>query len=247
MKTKDSSIFIFAGAGISQESGLSTFRDNGGLWEKYDVMKICNFTKFLKDINSDDGGREDMFEFYNMRKHEIFKARPNDAHFKIAEWQSKYGEDRVHVVTSNIDDLFEKAGVKNVTHVHGETSHMMCAACDHRWFIGDDDFDPTAECPECGSCVTKPNVVFFGEGAPEYRTMADRFSPERRKDSDLLFYVGSSMSVVPPNRVFYSMYGKNPGFKFLVDLNAHELSQQVPMFDFVIEDTAVNAFNGFKF
>jgi hypothetical protein len=55
------------------------------------------------------------------------------------------------------------------------------------------------------------------------------------------------MSVVPPNRVFYSMYGKNPGFKILVDLNAHELSQQVPMFDFVIEDTAVNAFNGFKF
>ena len=247
-----SKILMFAGAGISQESGLSTFRDNGGLWEQYDVMKICNFRQFLYDSDSNEEGRQEMFNFYNMRKSEIQRARPNAAHFKIAEWQDRYGTDRVKIVTSNIDDLFEKAGCTDVVHVHGETEHMLCASCGHTWYIGEDEFDVHAECPECSSHLTKPNVVFFGENAPEYQTMYKIFDASKQKKDDFLFYVGSSMSVVPPDRVFQVGAGmgnrNNTGYKILVDVNANELSTYCPIFDLVVEDTAVGAFtNNFNF
>lgn len=245
----EAKIFIFAGAGISQESGLATFRDNGGLWEQFDVNKICNFRQFLIDCDSSDGGRQQMFDFYNMRKREIINAQPNAAHFKIAEWQDRYGTDRVKIVTSNIDDLFERAGCSEVVHVHGETEHMFCASCGHTWFIGSEPFDSNATCPECGSDITKPNVVFFGESAPEYATMHDVFDYRKRKNDDMLFYVGSSMNVVHPERVFQRTwdYQPTPGFKILVDKNANELAVACPIFDLVIEDSATSAFSQFKF
>jgi NAD-dependent deacetylase len=235
-------ILIFAGAGISQESGLSTFRDNGGLWDKFDVMEICNFQKFLAHTMDMTEGRQDIFDFYNMRKREIQKAQPNFAHYKIAEWQQTFG-DRVKIVTSNIDDLFEKAGCTNVVHIHGETEHMKCAVCDHRWHIGEEEFDADELCPNCGSEFTKPNVVFFGEGAPEYATMADVFDPKRRTAQDHLFYIGSSMQVVGPAMVFGAPHRNwSLGTKVLIDANANDLFKGFPYFDRVDQNTAVASF-----
>jgi NAD-dependent deacetylase len=181
-----------------------------------------------------------------MRKREIRKAQPNAAHFRIAEWQEQFGG-RVKIVTSNIDDLFEKAGCTDVVHIHGETEHMKCAACDHKWFIGEDEFNSQDLCPNCGSELTKPNVVFFGEGAPEYQTMARVFDPKRRSADDHLFYVGSSMQVVGPAHVFGAPAKRwNVGTKVLIDANARELFTGFPYFDRVDENTAVNSFSSME-
>lgn len=239
-------LLIFAGAGISQESGLKTFRDSDGLWNNFDVMKICNFPKYLDDRKNNNPEWQDVFDFYNMRKHEILKAQPNAAHFKIAEWQDRYGPENVVIVTSNIDDLFEKAGCVDVVHVHGTVDHMNCTHCGHTWFIGDDDFNPNDECPSCGCKKTKPNVVFFGENAPEYNTMRKVFSPKRRTDKDTIFYVGSSMQVLHPVHVFGGeAHLWDMGTRVLIDKNANELYSAFPYFNMVINNSAVEAFTNF--
>lgn len=192
---------IFAGAGVSQESGLNTFRDAGGIWTQYNVMELCNFQKWATATKESDPLREKIFEFYNYRKKEIQKAKPNAAHYKVAEWQQRYG-DKVVIVTSNIDDLFEKAGCTDVIHVHGETTNMKCAACGEVWDIGQDEFEHEPRCPHCNSRYTKPNVVFFGEGAPRYADMFYHFHAKRRSRDDVILYAGSSMSVIHPGTIF---------------------------------------------
>ncbi len=222
---------IFAGAGISAESGLSTFRDAGGIWNQYNVEELCNYQKWLTATKENSPLRAQIFEFYNDRKKEIQQAEPNSAHFKVAQWQQRFGS-KVRVITSNIDNLFERAGCAQVLHVHGETTHMHCGACSRIWFIGEAPFDPKLRCPYCGSRYTKPNVVFFGERAPNYSPMFTEFHPKRRTRADVLLYVGSSMTVLPPCVLFGD--GKkhrkaNWGHRILVN---KEQSTQDALFDF---------------
>jgi NAD-dependent deacetylase len=191
-------LLIFAGAGVSQESGLSTFRDTGGIWTQYNVDELCHIQKWIDATKENTPLREEIFEFYNQRKKEIQKALPNAAHFKVAEWQQRYGLDKVVIVTSNVDDLFEKAGCTNIIHVHGETTTMKCAACGEVWDIGQAEYDHTTHCPKCDSRYTKPNIIFFGEIAPKYNDMNYHFHPDRRSQDDVFVYAGSSMSVLHP-------------------------------------------------
>jgi len=193
-------LLIFTGAGISAESGLSTFRDTNGLWKKYNIDDVCNYHNFKKDKENHEK-RAYMFNFYNDVKKAILKAEPNEAHYQVAKWQKQYGEDRVVIVTANIDNLFEKAGCKDVIHVHGEIFHMHCAACQSKWHIGNDEYQDI-RCPHCSSSLTKPNIVFFYEDAPLYERMHYHFHPKRRQYNDLLLYVGSSMSVIHPLMLF---------------------------------------------
>lgn len=193
-------ILIFAGAGISAESGLNTFRDTGGIWTKYDVNEVCNIHTF-KQAKNDDAKRKKIFEFYNLLKECVKEAKPNEAHKTIAKWQKKYGESRVVVVTANVDDLFEKAGVKNVVHVHGDLRNMQCTACANHWQVNDDLFNHTQRCPKCNSRLTKPAVVFFGEQAPRYMDMNRTFSLKHRQEEDIVMCIGSSMSVIGPDRI----------------------------------------------
>ena len=235
-------LYIFAGAGLSASSGLATFRDSGGLWENPDVNKVCDFTQFLSDRNSSDAGPlRKTFDFYNARKKDCMEAVPSKAHLQIAAWQQEYGAERVHVVTSNIDDLLERAGCTQVVHVHGDLFHMQCAVCSTTWHIGSRPFEATEVCPECASDLTKPGVVFFGESAPEYQTMYQRFDPKKRSKSDVLVWVGSSMAVLTPSRVFQlqgSWGAPSPGFKVLIDPNAKALNAREPVFDLVLEGDA---------
>lgn len=155
-------LLIFAGAGISAESGLKTFRDDGGIWTQYNINEVCSFYRFKQNKN-DIEYRKKIFDFYNERKKEVLKVSPNIAHVKIAELQDKYGYDNVIVVTANIDNLFEKAGVKNVIHVHGDIEHMHCVACQYKWKSL--EYNHEERCPKCKSRLTKPHVIFFGERA----------------------------------------------------------------------------------
>jgi NAD-dependent deacetylase len=208
-------ILIFTGAGISAESGVSTFRDKDGVWSKYDLNEVCNFNRFVS-IKNDVEKRAKIFDFYNETKKKMLIAKPNEAHYQVAEWQKKYGKDKVVIVTANIDDLFEKAGCEDVIHVHGDIFNMMCASCSYTWHIGDNEFSDV-RCPECNSRLTKPNIVFFYENAPKYAEMKYHFHPKRRNANDHLLYIGSSMTVIPPSTLFSNGDRNNIGHKILIN------------------------------
>jgi NAD-dependent deacetylase len=103
-------LVIFSGAGISAESGLKTFRDSGGLWEEFNIEDVATPEAWKKDMSL-------VTQFYNLRRKQVMDAQPNDAHRIIADLQSKFN---VQIITQNIDDLHERAGSKNVLHLHGE-------------------------------------------------------------------------------------------------------------------------------
>lgn len=208
-------LLIFTGAGISAESGLSTFRDSEGLWKKYNIEEVCNFINFRK-YKDDKNKRSNMFKFYNDVKKSILKSEPNAAHYQIAKWQKEYGNEKVIIITANIDNLFEKAGCENIIHVHGDIFNMQCVACSNVWSIGNEEYEDI-RCPQCNSRLTKPHIVFFYENAPEYEKMNYHFNPKRRHSDDLLLYIGSSMSVIHPTTLFGIGKNSQLGKKILVN------------------------------
>lgn len=147
-------IVILTGAGLSAESGLSTFRDPTGLWSRYDWRDVATPEGFARDP---DG----VHAFYNMRRAAVLAARPNPAHLALARLERDWpGE--VLVVTQNVDDLHEKAGSRNLIHMHGEHASALCAACGHRWPAP--QVMLTADpCPACAARAIRPDVVWFGE------------------------------------------------------------------------------------
>lgn len=143
-------IVILTGAGVSAESGLGTFRDEGGLWSQYDLEDVATPEGFVRDPAL-------VQEFYNARRANCIGAKPNAAHVALARL-----DDRAVMVTQNIDDLHERGGSRDVVHMHGELMRALCAACSHRWDA------PTVirtgtPCPACGATAVRPDVVWFGE------------------------------------------------------------------------------------
>lgn len=190
-------ILFFCGAGISQESGLNTFRDSNGLWNQHDLDKVCNFNTFFEN-------KIEVFDFYNQRKTEILKAKPNAAHNSIAKTQATYGEKNVLVFTSNIDNLLTQAGCKNVVHVHGNIFEMQCVDCEHIWSIGNSLYDINMKCPQCNSIKVKPAIVFFNEQAPKYSLLSATFEKggpiiNGAVVNNIKVIVGTSFKVIKPD------------------------------------------------
>jgi NAD-dependent deacetylase len=147
-------IFLLTGAGISAESGLSTFRDAGGEWAKVDVREVATPEGFARDPAR-------VHAFYNARRKAARAVRPNAAHEALARLEAaRPGE--VLIVTQNVDDLHERAGSRAVIHMHGRLSGALCAACGARW-EAPEDMRPADPCPTCGRKATRPDVVWFGE------------------------------------------------------------------------------------
>ena len=148
-------IVILTGAGISAESGLGTFRDKDGLWTRYDIRDVATPEGFARDPKF-------VLEFYAARRGNGLDAKPNPAHFALAELEKKHAGD-ILIVTQNIDKLHERAGSVNVLHMHGIMDGDLCNNCGHRTPSGD---ALTIE-SICPSCTTKghmrPDVVWFGE------------------------------------------------------------------------------------
>lgn len=138
-------IVFLSGAGISAESGISTFRDAGGLWDRYNVMDVCSAEVFERN-------RQFVLDFYNKRRRELADKRPNAAHLMIAELQREF-PGRVLNITQNIDDLFEKAGCQGTIHLHGELTKARCELCGYVWEIGYADIVGTEHCPACGASI----------------------------------------------------------------------------------------------
>lgn len=153
--SKFPNIVILTGAGISAESGLETFRGSDGTWNKYKVEDVATPEAFARSPST-------VNEFYNQRRREALKALPNQAHYALAELEKRC-PDCFLLITQNVDNLHEKAGSKNVLHMHGTLNHVLCLVCHKRSFW---QSDVTAEsiCPHChAKAKLRPDIVWFGE------------------------------------------------------------------------------------
>lgn len=200
-------ILFFTGAGLSADSGISTFRDNeDGLWTKYNPNVVANIHTFEQNKNT-------VFKFYNERRLALPSALPNAAHEGIGKVQQRYGADRVLVFTQNIDDLLERGGCSVVHHVHGELKKMRCLNDpSHVWDIGYNQSTVDDRCVTCGG-ATKPAVVFFGETAPAYQLLYDTFFSASKED--LIVVIGTSGTVIPISHIIGPPTGVRGGRRIL--------------------------------
>lgn len=158
MNAKVERIVILTGAGISAESGIDTFRDTGGLWEKHRIEDVATPEGFARNPDL-------VLGFYDARRAALSGAEPNAAHRALArlerEWASGPGRDLL-LVTQNVDDLHERGGSSRVLHMHGELNSALCTACEtrSRWTATMLDRPP---CPVCAAPTLRPDVVWFGE------------------------------------------------------------------------------------
>jgi len=177
-------IVVLTGAGVSAESGVATFRDAGGLWEKHDPMQIATPEAFERDP-------ELVYRFYNARRGQLADVRPNAAHRELARLQREF-QGEVFLVTQNVDDLHERGGSPQICHMHGELCSMLCRHCAKAMPAGD-DYDGDSVCPECGaSGGLRPDVVWFGEIPYHMDKIGNRLA-----NCDLFIAVGTSGLVYP--------------------------------------------------
>lgn len=176
-------IVILTGAGISAESGLTTFRGPDGLWENHRVEDVCTPEALRRDPAL-------VHRFYDARRARLAQVRPNAAHGALAELDRKWPGDLL-IVTQNVDDLHERAGAARLLHMHGELLSALCAACgaSKPWH---GPMPHGAICPFCNAPSLRPDIVFFGEMPYEM----DRIDAAL-KDADLFVSIGTSGAVYP--------------------------------------------------
>jgi len=177
-------ILILTGAGVSQESGIAVFRGAKGLWAEHKIEDVCSVEAFTKD-------RDRVNSFYDERRLELERAEPNLAHKVLTKLKNKY-PDKIAMITQNVDDLLERAGCKDVLHLHGTLLDLRCESCSHVFNIGFREQKSDEVCPECGSFRIRHNVVMFGEQAPQYQLL-DKVA----NSAEMLIVIGSSGQVLP--------------------------------------------------
>ncbi len=175
-------IVFISGAGLSAQSGISTFRDAGGLWEEHDVMEVCSVQGYERNP-------EKVHHFYDKRREELESKKPNLAHETIARLKKEFPDD-ITVLTQNVDDLLERAGCPEVLHLHGLLTHLECLKCHNVFYHG---YGPQegSFCPKCKNYKVRHHIVMFGEAAPMYMRMH-----EELKDAELLVCIGTSGEVI---------------------------------------------------
>lgn len=145
-------IVALTGAGISAESGLSTFRSSDGLWAQHKVEDICTPEGFARNPQL-------VYDFYNARRSKLKEVKPNAAHMALVNLGKTH---ELTLVTQNVDDLHERAGSTGVIHMHGELRAARCLSC-KQVYPYDESFDGSTACEKCGQQSLRPHIVFFGE------------------------------------------------------------------------------------
>ena len=176
-------VFVLTGAGISAESGVRTFRDAGGLWEQHRIEDVATPEGFARDPRM-------VWRFYSERRRQVGSVHPNPAHLALAKLQQQIGE-RLFLCTQNVDPLHERAGSRDVHHMHGELLKSRCESCDRPPFPDPQGYEDDPRCDLCGERL-RPHVVWFGE----VPFGMDRIF-EELEECDLFVTVGSSGSVYP--------------------------------------------------
>ncbi|RYF13972.1 MAG: NAD-dependent deacylase [Flavobacteriales bacterium] len=174
-------IVVLTGAGISAESGLKTFRDADGLWEGYNVMDVATPEAWQRDP-------ETVQRFYNERRVQVNAAQPNNAHLALAELEEHFD---VAIITQNIDDLHERAGSTNVTHLHGVITYAQSSKRASLVYPIKGDEIEMGELCELGSQL-RPHVVWFGEAVPMIEKAAQICA-----QADIFVLIGTSLAVYP--------------------------------------------------
>lgn len=205
LKEADSVVF-FTGAGISAESGISTFRGTDGIWNKLKPEELASFDAFLKNPDL-------VWEWYQYRRHIVNKAKPNAAHLAIAEMQDYFKN--VTVVTQNVDNLHSRAGSRTVYELHGNIERNYCIKCRTEYNSPDFASDKVPRCEKCGGLI-RPDIVWFGEMLPEEDFSA---SEEAAEKCDIMFAIGTSAVVYPAARI--PILAKRFG-SYLVEVNLEE-------------------------
>lgn len=176
-------LVISTGAGMSAESGISTFRDAGGLWEKYPVMEVCSADGFNRNPAL-------VHEFYNARRRDLLKARPNAGHLGLVELEKDYD---VYVITQNVDDLHERAGSSKVLHLHGELMKVRSITHPERVYkLSPEAIETTPDSRDSHGDPVRPHIVFFQEAVPNMEPAAQLAS-----EADIFVVIGTSLNVYP--------------------------------------------------
>ena len=199
-------LVVLTGAGMSAESGISTFRDTGGLWEKYKI----------DDVATPNGWRRDcalVLDFYNQRRKQLFTVEPNEGHLALAQLEKNF---EVQIITQNVDNLHERAGSTRILHLHGELMKVRSTG------QGEEVFDVSPEkveinlgdnCPK--GYQLRPHIVWFGEAVPEIEK-----AEELTMLADILVIIGTSLQVYPAAGLINSA---KPGIPvYLIDPNEME-------------------------
>ncbi|EXE91329.1 NAD-dependent deacetylase [Acinetobacter pittii] len=203
-------LVVFSGAGMSAESGISTFRDSNGLWENYDIQQVATPEAWQRDPAL-------VQRFYNERRKNILEAKPNEAHQYIAKLQDYFD---VQVITQNIDDLHERAGSSNVLHLHGNIRLTKSSGPNAQfttqfydingWKLDlEQDF-----CPD--GYPLRPHVVWFGEAVPAYDEAIQLV-----QSADIFIVIGSTLSVYPVAALVHEISDQCKAY--YIDLNADHL------------------------
>ena len=199
-------LVISTGAGMSAESGISTFRDAGGLWENYPVMDVCSADGFERNPAL-------VHRFYSERRRQLLDCKPNAGHLALVDLEKRF---EVMIITQNVDDLHERAGSTNVLHLHGELMKVRAL---------DDDTKVYTLTPEC--CVTtpdtvidghhvRPHIVFFQEAVPNFEP-----ATEIVRSADIFVIIGTRLVVYPAAALLHSVSRGVP--VFYIDPNPAEV------------------------
>ena len=222
-KLKDSRRIIFVtGAGISQESGIPTFRGKDGYWRKHDPMKLASIDAFYNDPKL-------VWEWYDDRRKNILAAKPNEGHFAISQMEEFKD---IVVLTQNIDGLHQRSGSTNVLELHGSIIRTKCTVCNFTTNITDNFESLPPKC-QCGN-ILRPDVVWFGESLPH-----DIWENAIKEASncDVMVIVGTSLVVSPVNTL--PIYAKQNN-AILIEINPEKTVMSNDM-DLSIQATSVEA------
>lgn len=204
-------LVVLSGSGISAESGIQTFRDMGGLWEQYDITEVASPQAW-------ESNRTLVLDFYNQRRKQLFECEPNSAHLALTKLERNFD---VSIITQNVDDLHERAGSKNVLHLHGELKKVrstidpnLIYEMDH-WELKEGDV-----C-EKGSQL-RPHIVWFGEPVKAITKAA-----EIAATADIFLIIGTSLSIYPAAGLVDFVPQKTPIFIIDPDSPAYNSSSKI--------------------
>ena len=198
-------IVILTGAGMSAESGISTFRDSNGLWENHNIYDVASPEGFERNpllVNN----------FYNQRRKQLLECQPNLGHLSLVELEQKYD---VNIITQNVDDLHERAGSKNITHLHGELRKVRSIQNPDLILDWDKDITPNDKGSDGHSL--RPHIVWFGEDLPLFEEAVSI-----TKKADILIVIGTSLQVYPAAGLIHYVDFDVP--KYLIDPQADTMN-----------------------
>ena len=213
-------IVVLTGAGISAESGIKTFRDSDGLWENHRIEDVATFDAWRRN-------KELVLDFYNQRRRQLQECEPNEAHKLLVTLEEKFN---VHIITQNVDDLHERAGSKNILHLHGELLKVRSTLDEHLVYEWKQDLKVGDKCGK--GAQLRPHIVWFGEQVPMIE-VAGKIASQ----ADIFIVIGTSLVVYPAaGLVHYTDYTVP---KYVVDPNKPTISN-IQNVEYITEKASVD-------